>query len=67
MVTAFALTLPGTRAQENLLSIQNALAIARTINTAEVEFRVRYKHAVDLQSLRSGGLIQPLESKIELE
>ena len=38
MVTAFALTIPGTRGQENLLSLENALAIARAINTAEVEF-----------------------------
>jgi hypothetical protein len=65
IVIAFALTIPGTRGQENLLSLDDALAIARATNTAEVEFLERSKHAVDLQSLRSQRFIQQLESRIE--
>jgi hypothetical protein len=65
IVIAFALTIPGTRGQENLLSLDDALAIARATNTAKVEFLERSKHAVDLQSLRSQRFIQQLESRIE--
>jgi hypothetical protein len=65
IVTGFALTIPGTRGQENLLSPESAVAIARAVNTAEVEFLVRSKRAVDLQSLRSHRFIQNLESAIE--
>jgi hypothetical protein len=67
VVAAFALTLPGTRGQENLLSPENPVAIARAVNTAEAEFLIRSKHAVDLQSLRSQRFIEPLESKIEID
>ena len=66
IVTAFALTIPGTCGQKNLLSPENAVRIARALNTAEAESLDRSKHAVDLQSLRSQGLIQPLESKIQI-
>jgi hypothetical protein len=58
LVTACALTIPGTRGQENPLSPEYAVAIARAVNTAEVEFLVRHKHAVDLQWLRSHRFIQ---------
>jgi hypothetical protein len=67
IVAAFALTIPGSRGQENLLSPENAVAIARAVNTAEAEFLGQSKHPVDLQSLRSHGLIQPIESKIEID
>jgi hypothetical protein len=61
VVAAFALTIPGTSGQERLLSQEDALGIARTLNTAEVEFFAQSKHAVDLQSLRSHRFIQKLD------
>jgi hypothetical protein len=67
VVAAFALTIPGTSGQERLLSQEDALGIARTLNTAEVEFFAQSKHAVDLQSLRSHRFIQKLESIMELD
>jgi hypothetical protein len=43
------------------------MAIARAVNTAEVEFLVRSKRAVDLQSLRSHRFIKQVESKIDID
>ena len=58
VVAAFALTIPGTGGQERLLSQEDAFGIARTVNTAEVEFFALSRHAVDLQSLHSHRFIQ---------
>jgi hypothetical protein len=67
VVSAFVVTIHGTRGQETLLSPESAVEIARAVNTAEVEFLVRSKRAVDLQSLRSHRFIQKVESSTELE
>jgi hypothetical protein len=67
VISAFSLSLPGSRGQENWLSQADAMAIARAVNTAEVEFLVRSKHTVDLESLRSHRFIQQVESRIEID
>jgi hypothetical protein len=65
IVAVFALTIPGTRGQENLLPPEKAVAIARVVNTTEAESLGYSKHAVDLESLRSYRSMQNLESTIE--
>jgi hypothetical protein len=65
IVAALSLIIPGTRCQESLLSPRSVVEIARAVNTTEVEFLAKSKHAVDLRSLRSHKRIQDLESIIE--